>query len=130
MAVQLIWVNLVTDTFIDVSLAMEPKEKNLLSGHFERPKKYLMDKLMLWRMFLMSAPMIIGTLFIFSKYFENNFAKALTISFTTIVVFQWFNVFNCRPLRSRPLYFGFDPYPYQNTSLSSKMSRSKKLCGA
>ncbi|MBU0611933.1 HAD-IC family P-type ATPase [Patescibacteria group bacterium] len=96
LAAQLIWVNLVTDTFLDVSLAMEPKEGSLLSSGFERPKKYLMDKLMLWRMVLMSAPMIIGTLIAFSKYYENDLTKALTISFTTMVVFQWFNAFNCR----------------------------------
>ncbi|MFH1608506.1 MAG: HAD-IC family P-type ATPase [Patescibacteria group bacterium] len=96
LAAQIIWVNFVTDSFLDVSLAMEPKEKNLLYSSFERPKKYLIDKIMTLRIFSMSVPMVIGTLFVFSKYLEQDFTKALTMSFTTMVVFQWFNAFNCR----------------------------------
>ncbi len=93
---QIIWLNFVTDGFLDVALAMEPKEEGLLRGNFERPKKYLVDKLMVQRMFIMAAPMMIGTLFLFKGYFENDIAKAWTISLTTLAVFQWFNAWNCR----------------------------------
>ena len=93
---QIIWLNFVTDGFLDVALAMEPKEEGLLRGNFERPKKYLVDKLMTQRMFLMAVPMMIGTLFLFKGYFENDIAKAWTISLTTLAVFQWFNAWNCR----------------------------------
>ena len=96
LAAQIIWLNLVTDGFLDVALAMEPKEEGLLNGNFERPKKYLVDKLMAQRMFIMAVPMMIGTLFLFRGYFENDLAKAWTISLTTLAVFQWFNVWNCR----------------------------------
>ncbi|KKT84185.1 MAG: ATPase [Candidatus Giovannonibacteria bacterium GW2011_GWC2_44_9] len=93
---QIIWLNFVTDGFLDVALAMEPKEEGLLRGNFERPKKYLVDKLMVQRMFVMAIPMMIGTLFLFKGYFENDLAKAWTISLTTLAVFQWFNAWNCR----------------------------------
>jgi len=93
---QIIWLNFVTDGFLDVALAMEPKEEGLLRGNFERPKKYLVDKLMAQRMFIMAIPMMIGTLFLFKGYFENDLAKAWTISLTTLAVFQWFNAWNCR----------------------------------
>ncbi|KKU53017.1 MAG: ATPase [Parcubacteria group bacterium GW2011_GWA2_47_10b] len=93
---QIIWLNFVTDGFLDVALAMEPKEEELLRGNFERPKKYLIDKLMTQRMFIMAIPMMIGTLFLFKGYFENDLAKAWTISLTTLAVFQWFNAWNCR----------------------------------
>jgi Ca2+-transporting ATPase len=96
LAAQIIWLNLVTDGFLDVSLAMEPKEDRLLSGKFERPKKYLIDKLMLQRMILMAIPMMIGTLFLFQKYIDIDTEKAWTISLTTLAVFQWFNAWNCR----------------------------------
>ena len=93
---QIIWLNFVTDGFLDVALAMEPKEEGLLRGNFERPKKYLVDKLMAQRIFIMAIPMMIGTLFLFKGYFENDLAKAWTISLTTLAVFQWFNAWNCR----------------------------------
>lgn len=96
LAAQIIWLNLVTDGFLDVALAMEPKEEGLLRGNFERPKKYLIDKLMVWRMAAMALPMMVGTLFLFGNYFETDIVKAWTISLTTLAVFQWFNAWNCR----------------------------------
>ncbi len=92
----IIWLNFVTDGFLDVSLAMEPKEDGLLRDHFERPKKYLVDKLMAQRMFFMAVPMMIGTLYLFSRYYETDLAKAWTISLTVLAVFQWCNAWNCR----------------------------------
>ena len=96
LAAQIIWLNFVTDGFLDVALAMEPKEKGLMQGRFERPKKWIVDGLMAQRMFLMALPMAIGTLYLFIGYFETNLTKAWTISLTTLAVFQWFNAWNCR----------------------------------
>ena len=93
---QIIWLNFVTDGFLDTALAMEPKEPGLLQRKFERPKKYLVDKLMAWRMFLMSVPMAVGTLYLFQGYFETDMVKAWTVSLTLLAVFQWFNAWNCR----------------------------------
>ncbi|MBU0744207.1 MAG: HAD-IC family P-type ATPase, partial [Gammaproteobacteria bacterium] len=93
---QIIWLNFVTDGFLDVALVMEPKEEGLLDGGFKRPKKHLIDKLMAQRIFIMAIPMMLGTLFIFKGYFANNLTKAWTISFTTLAVFQWLNVWSCR----------------------------------
>jgi Ca2+-transporting ATPase len=96
LAAQIIWLNFVTDGFLDVSLAMDPKEDGLLSGKFERPKKYLVDSLMIQRIVVMAIPMMIGTLYLFGQYFETDIAKALTMSLTVLAVFQWFNAWNCR----------------------------------
>ncbi|KKW20950.1 MAG: Cation-transporting P-type ATPase [Parcubacteria group bacterium GW2011_GWB1_52_7] len=93
---QIIWLNFVTDGFLDVALAMEPKEKGLLSGSFERPKKYLIDKLMAYRMIIMAVPMAVGALYLFSRYYETDMAKAWTMALTVLAVFQWFNAWNCR----------------------------------
>lgn len=96
LAAQIIWLNFVTDGFLDVSLAMEPKEEGLLLGKFERPKKYIVDKLMVQRMFGMALPMMLGTIFLFQRYADIDIQKAWTISLTTLAIFQWFNAWNCR----------------------------------
>ena len=96
LAAQIIWLNFVTDGFLDVALAMEPKEKGLMQGKFERPKKWIVDGLMAQRMFLMALPMAIGTLYLFNGYFEIDITKAWTISLSTLAVFQWFNAWNCK----------------------------------
>lgn len=93
---QIIWLNLVTDGFLTVALAMEPKETGLLSGSFERPKKYIIDAPMARRMLVMAIPMMIGSLYLFNEYYVHDLAKAMTITLTALAVFQWFNVWNCR----------------------------------
>jgi Ca2+-transporting ATPase len=93
---QIIWLNFVTDGFLDVALAMEPKEAGLLSGSFKRPKKYIVDRLMALRMVTMALPMAIGALYIFTHYLATDPAKALTMSLTVLAIFQWFNAWNCR----------------------------------
>ena len=96
LATQIIWLNFVTDSFLDVSLAMEPKEEGLLNGKFEQPKKYLIDKFIIKRAIFMSTTMMLGAIFIFSGYFENNITKAWTMTLTTLAMFHWFNAWNCR----------------------------------
>ncbi|MEK7097851.1 MAG: HAD-IC family P-type ATPase, partial [Patescibacteria group bacterium] len=95
LAVQILWLNLITDGFLDVSLAMEPKEGGLLKN-YKQPGKYFIDKLMVKRMVLMGIPMMIGTLYLFNQYYETDLKKGWTIALTTMAVFQWFNAWNCR----------------------------------
>lgn len=97
LAAQILWLNLVTDGFLDVALAMEPKGNNLLKKRkLFQGKENLVDGLMVLRMIVMALPMAIGTLYLFSQNYEANLPKAWTISLTTLAVFQWFNAWNCR----------------------------------
>jgi len=93
---QIIWLNFVTDGFLDVALSMEPKEDNLLLEKFKKPSKYLVDFLMAQRMFFMAIPMMVGTLFIFKGVFQADLMKAQTMALVVLAVFQWFNAWNCR----------------------------------
>jgi Ca2+-transporting ATPase len=93
LAAQILWLNLVTDGFLDVALAMEPKEDG---GNKSYKKTFIIDKLMIQRMFFMAVPMAIGTLYLFSQNYQIDMGRAWTISLTTMAVFQWFNVWNCR----------------------------------
>lgn len=96
LAAQILWLNLVTDGFLDVALAMEPKGQDLLGKNFIKKKASLMSKLMILRMVTMALPMAIGTLYLFSQNYQADLSKAWTISLTTLAVFQWFNAWNCR----------------------------------
>src|SRR3989338_2876561 len=98
--VQIIWLNFVTDGFLDVSLAMEPKEEGLLDGNFKKPHKYILDRLSVGRMIFMGIIIAAGTIWTFSQYLDQGMAKALTVSLTTLAVFQWFNAWNCKNERS------------------------------
>lgn len=107
-AAQIIWLNFVTDGFLDVALAMEPKEKGLLKGGISRSSRYLVDSLVFRRIVVMALPMMIGTLFLFSGFYEADLKKAWTVSLTTLAVFQWFNAWNCRS--DRKSIFSENPF--------------------
>ncbi|MBP9748747.1 HAD-IC family P-type ATPase, partial [Patescibacteria group bacterium] len=110
---QILWLNFVTDGFLDISLAMEPTSTRLLNGKFEKPKKYLVDAAMGKRMALMSLVMAVGTLFLFQRYYATDLAKAWTVSLTVLAVFQWANAWNCRSERTSLLRM----HPFTNRSL-------------
>lgn len=93
---QIIWLNFVTDGFLVVTFSMEPKDKDILREKYEETSKYLLDFKMLRHIFLLAAPMMIGTLILFSQIYEANLAKAITMSLTTLAMFNWFNAWNVR----------------------------------
>ncbi|RJQ32424.1 HAD family hydrolase [Candidatus Parcubacteria bacterium] len=93
---QIIWLNFVTDGFLNVALALEPREKGLLVEKFKKPGRFIVDFLMIQRMFTMAAPMMLGTLILFPFYVSADMRKAWTVSLTVLAVFQWFNAWNCR----------------------------------
>ncbi len=96
LAAQILWLNLVTDGFLDVALGMEPKEKGLLNEKFGSSRRQLVDRLMGWRMLNMALPMMIGSLIIFRLSDWSNMEVAWTWTLTTLAIFQWFNAWNCR----------------------------------
>jgi Ca2+-transporting ATPase len=96
LAVQVLWLNFVTDGFLTVAFAMEPKEGNLLRQKFTKPNKYLVDRTMIIRMIPMGLIMSVGTLAIFRFFAPIDYVKATTIAMTLLAVFQWFNAWNCR----------------------------------
>lgn len=93
---QIIWLNFVTDGFLDVSLAMEPKEKGLLLEPRSKYSRRLVDRLMVTRIIIMASVMAIGTLYLFGDYAYGDPTKAWTMSLTLLAVFQWLNALNCR----------------------------------
>ncbi len=95
-AVQILWLNLVTDGFLDVGLSMEPKEPNLLKYRWLEEKHRLVDGKLLLKMLYMSLPMGIGSLAIFLSYYQSDLAYARTMTLITMAMYQWFNAWNCR----------------------------------
>ncbi len=95
-AVQIIWLNFVTDSFLDVALAMEEKDKDLLSQRYPRTARILVDPLMLWRIGCMAFPMAGSALYLFIQTYPTDLTKAWTICLTTLAVSQWINAWNCR----------------------------------
>ncbi len=98
-AAQILWLNLVTDGFLDVGLSMEPQEKDLLQAIWLKKKLRLVDTTMLLKMMYLAMPMAIVSLIVFSYTYNGNpasLAYARTMTLITMAMFQWFNAWNCR----------------------------------
>lgn len=94
-AVQILWMNLVTDGITSVPLAFEKPEENELSALASLKNRSLVDAPMLRRMLLATVVMLTGSLLVFRAY-QNNLAYAQTAVLTTMVFFQIFNLFASR----------------------------------
>ncbi|TFG21940.1 MAG: HAD family hydrolase [Promethearchaeota archaeon] len=103
--VQILWVNLVTDGVLDVTLAMEGKESDVMAHKPRRPEEPIFNKEILVNIVFVGVLMMFGTLFMFiyalNQY--NVLLKAQTMAFTTMAMFQVFNSLNCRS-RTKSLF--------------------------
>ncbi len=104
LAAQILWLNLVTDGFLDIALAMEPKETDLLQQPRKRFK--LIDRNLVIKMLYMALPMGIGSMFVFELY-ADDLAKARTMTLITMAMYQWFNAWNCRSERKSIFEIGW-----------------------
>ncbi|RME55777.1 HAD family hydrolase [Candidatus Parcubacteria bacterium] len=92
--VQILWLNVVTDSFPVLALAFGPREDNLLSPRFYKGSTALFDFLTFQRMLLMVAVMTLGTVAAFVSYQAVSIEKATTMALTVLAVFEWLNVWN------------------------------------
>lgn len=100
-AAQILWLNLITDGFLDTALAMEKKEQGLLYQEQWTAKKQLklIDAGLFWHMLWCAIPMALGSLLVFLLYRPYNIDLARTMTLVTLGMFQWFNAWNCRSVK-------------------------------
>ncbi len=106
--VQILWVNLVTDGLMGISLAMEPKEKNIMDQPPRRPGEKIINREILQNVIFVAIFMAAGTLFIFTREWNGGeILRAQTMGFTTMAMFQVFNALNCRSRTNSIFRMGF-----------------------
>ena len=97
LAVQIIWVNLVTDTAVGIPLGMEPKVGNELKQPPRHPEVGLVFPGLLLRIGYMAAMMSVGIFLVFNwAQARTSIEEARTIAFCSLVAFEWFRAFNAR----------------------------------
>ena len=97
LAVQILWVNLVTDTAGDIPLGMEPKIGDELSQPPRHPSVGLMYPGLFIRIAVMALVIGLGTFLIF-RWAEPRMSidEARTLAFCAIVAFEWLMAFSAR----------------------------------
>jgi len=97
-AVQILWINIVTEGTVTVNLIMEPLEGDEMRRRPNRLGESLLSGDILRRVLLMTPVMVASTLGFFIWRLSTGVPYALVQSetFTVLAVCQWFNVLNCR----------------------------------
>jgi Ca2+-transporting ATPase len=95
-AIQLLWVNLLTDGLPALALGVDPPAPNIMNRLPRSPKERILSRGMLTDIWLVGAIICIGTLFLFWLNLPGGAALAVTVAFTTVVMFEMVRVQSVR----------------------------------
>ena len=95
--IQILWVAMIMDGPPAVSLALDSARPGLMQEPPRSPDAQILSAARLSKIVLFGATMMVGTLTLLWHSMDQHTEKyALTLAFTTFVLFQVFNVFNAR----------------------------------
>ncbi len=111
LAAQLLWINLITDGPPALALGIDPKDPDVMERPPRSRGRGVLTAEDWWRLAAIGFVMMLGTIAVLDAYYPGGlftlFAKgtqpnvadevhARTLAFTTLMMFQLFNVYNCR----------------------------------
>jgi Ca2+-transporting ATPase len=110
-AVQIIWLNLVTDGFLDVSLALEPKNETTQTPKHAR-SKFILHGHDIGGIICGGLLMAAGSLFMFMYHTELSLAERRTAALIVMSMFQWIHAWVLRTERSSMFSVSIMRNPY------------------
>jgi len=96
LAIQLLWINLITDGFNAVALGLERADNDIMKKKPRKKSSMIISGSSLSDIIIIAVVICTGTLFVFQRSLPLSDQFAQTMAFTTLVVFQFFNMFNSR----------------------------------
>jgi P-type Ca2+ transporter type 2C len=111
LAAQLLWINLITDGPPALALGIDPKEPDVMERAPRSRGAGVLTTQDWWRLAAIGFVMMLGTVAVLDAYYPGGLftlfaqgsgpnvideAHARTMAFTTLMMFQLFNVYNCR----------------------------------
>lgn len=108
-ALQILYVNLVTEEFPALGLSLEPKAMDIMFRKPRHPQEQIISKRILFYTLAMASIFFIGTLTLFAWTLEQtqNLQLAQTTAFATLITCGLFNALNCRSLEQSIFRTGF-----------------------
>lgn len=127
-AVQILWINIVTESTLTVNLVMDPPDGDEMRNPPVPRNDRLLDNAMLWRI-AMLTPMAVAATFGWFVWRQSEglpYDLVRTETFTVLALCQWFNVLNCQSASRSALKFGI----LRNRWLIGGLALSVALQGA
>ncbi len=111
--VQILWVNLVTDGLLDVTIALEAKEGDVMEEPPRPANARVINREILLNTLYVALFMAVGVLWMFGRTLANGeLIRAQTIAFTTLAMYQVFNALNVRSRQQSLFQIGIFSNPY------------------
>ena len=95
-AIHILWINIIMDGPPAMTLGLEAPREGIMRDAPRRADERILSLARLSKLLVYGLTMSVGTLGLFYYAQANGPAYALTLAFTTFVLFQFFNVFNAR----------------------------------
>lgn len=95
---QMLWVNLIMDTFAAMALASLPPESNVMAAPPRNRNDFIISRRMAWTI-AATGLLFFGLLLSLLYYFEHVAGvstEELTVFFTVFVMLQWWNLLNAK----------------------------------
>lgn len=108
--IQLLWLNLVTDSFPALALGVEDGEEDIMNRPPRNPKDPILNGHLMIKILIQSISIAAVSLFAFKwglKYYNNNLLKARTITFTTLILAELLRSFSSRSQHHTLFKIGF-----------------------
>lgn len=114
-AIQVLWLNIVTNGIQDKALAFEAKEGDELKRKPRRPKEPIFDRLMIERVFISAVTIAVSCYILFSYLIQIGVSEfeARNLTLLLMVLFQNIMIGNCRSETKSAIFFS----PFKNPVL-------------
>jgi len=113
-AVQILWINIVTESTLTVNLVMDPADGDEMQRAPVPRDDPLVDAAMLWRIAYLTPIAVAATFgwFLWRQAAGLPLDLVRTETFTVLAMCQWFNVLNCQSASRSALHFGIVRNPW------------------
>ncbi len=93
---QILWLNMVTDTFPALALALEPGDANVMERAPRNPQETLLSRAFLMKVALYGSLITAATLAAYALQLDGSVRRAQTVAFMTLAFAQLFHLANAR----------------------------------
>ena len=128
--IQILWINIIMDGPPAQSLGVEPLDRDAMRRPPRSPSEPVLTRETLVSIVTSAAVMVLGTLgtLYYELYAHHHVGetdphrRAMTVSFTTFVMFQMFNALNCRSEHKSILQLGFTSNRFFAASIAGSIA--------
>jgi cation-transporting ATPase F len=111
---QILWINMVTAAALGTTLALEPKERDIMKRPPRNPRAPILTSMIIWRITLVGLMMVAGAFGLFNYELSQHASleTTRTVVVNVVVFVELFYLFSSRSLVRSPFQLGFFSSPW------------------